>query len=159
LGWTRNGYVISTDVERLDLDAIHAFLRTAYWSPNVPREVVERSIESSLDFGLYDRDGAQVGFGRAVTDRAAFAYIADVYVLEEHRGRGLGKWLVETMLSHPDLQGLRRIVLGTQDAHGLYERHGFSPADSSRLMTLDRPAEDLYGGSTHQAVDRQPDQP
>jgi GNAT superfamily N-acetyltransferase len=143
--WERDGYVISNDRKRLDLDAIHAFLRTAYWSPGVPREVVERSIEHSLSFGLYDETGAQVGFARVLTDRAAFAYLADVYVLEPHRGRGLGKWLVETVLAHPDLQGLRRIVLGTQDAHALYERYGFRPADSTLMMTLDRSTEELYG--------------
>ena len=143
--WERDGYRISTDRSRLDLDEIHAFLREAYWSPNVPRDVVERSIENSLNFGLYDPDGGQVGFARMVTDRAAFAYLADVYVREPHRGRGLGKWLVETVLSHPDVQGLRRIVLGTADAHSLYERYGFMPADAQRLMTLDQSAEDLYG--------------
>jgi GNAT superfamily N-acetyltransferase len=143
--WERDGYRISTDRSRLDLDGIHAFLREAYWSPNVPRDVVERSIENSLNFGLYDSDGSQVGFARMVTDRAAFAYLADVYVLEPHRGRGLGRWLVETVLSHPDLQGLRRIVLGTADAHSLYERYGFMPADAQHLMTLDQSAEDLYG--------------
>jgi GNAT superfamily N-acetyltransferase len=135
--WRRDGYVISTEADRLDLDAIHAFLREAYWSPNVPRDVVARSIENSLNFGLYDGGGAQVGFARMVTDRAAFGYLADVYVLEPHRGRGLGRWLVETVLAHPDLQGLRRIVLGTADAHSLYERYGFRPADSSRIMTLE----------------------
>jgi GNAT superfamily N-acetyltransferase len=143
--WERDGYVISTDPERLDLEAIHAFLRTAYWSPNVPRDVVERSIAHSLNFGLYDEDGAQVGFARVVTDRAAFGYLADVYVLEPHRGRGLGRWLVETVLAHPDLRGLRRIVLGTADAHSLYERYGFRPANADRIMTLDQPAEELYG--------------
>jgi GNAT superfamily N-acetyltransferase len=101
-------------------------------------------MDNSLCFGLYAPDGAQVGFARAVTDRAAFAYLADVFVLDSHRGQGLGKWLIETVLSHPDLQGLRRIVLGTQDAHALYSRYGFRPADSSRLMTLDNPATVLY---------------
>ena len=97
--WERDGYVISTDRDRLDVDVIHGFLRSAYWSPNVPR-----SIENSVCFGLYGPDGAQAGFARALTDKAAFAYLADVFVLEPHRGRGLGKWLVETVLSHPDLQ-------------------------------------------------------
>jgi GNAT superfamily N-acetyltransferase len=143
--WERDGYLISTDPSLLDRDLIHSFLRTAYWSPNVPRDVVERSIDHSLVFGLYDPDGHQIGFARMVTDRAAFGYLADVFVLEPQRGRGLGKWLIETVLAHPDLQGLRRITLGTQDAHSLYERYGFKPADSSRLMTLDRPAEGLYG--------------
>jgi GNAT superfamily N-acetyltransferase len=145
--WERGGYVISTDPSLLDRDLIHSFLRTAYWSPNVPRDVVERSIDHSLVFGLYDPDGRQVGFARMVTDRAAFGYLADVFVLEPQRGRGLGKWLIETVLAHPDLQGLRRITLGTKDAHSLYQRYGFEPADSSRLMTLDRPPEELYGNN------------
>jgi GNAT superfamily N-acetyltransferase len=144
--WRRDGYLISTDPARVDLDLVHGFLRTAYWSPNVPREVVERSVENSLVFSLYEEGGAQVGFARVVTDRAAFGYLADVFVLDEHRGGGLGKWLIETVLAHPDLQGLRRIVLGTQDAHSLYERYGFKPADASRIMTLDKPAQELYGG-------------
>ena len=143
--WERDGYRISTDASLLDRDLIHSFLRDAYWSPNVPRDVVERSIDNSLNFGLYDRSGSQVGFARMVTDRAAFGYLADVFVLEPERERGLGKWLVETVLAHPDLQGLRRITLGTQDAHSLYERYGFKPADPSRLMTLDRPPKELYG--------------
>ena len=143
--WRRDGYVISTERERLDLDLVHGFLSTAYWSPNVPQEVVERSIEHSLPFGLYDASGAQIGFARALTDRAAFAYLADVFVLEQHRGHGLGLWLVETVLSHPDLRGLRRILLGTEDAHDLYARFGFEPADCSRLMTLDRSPAELYG--------------
>ena len=132
----RDGYVISTDPARLDRDAIWRFLRTAYWSPGVAREVVERSIEHSLVFGLYAPDGSQAGFARAVTDRATFAWIADLFVLEGHRGRGLGVWLAETVLSHPDLGGVRRFMLGTADAHGLYERFGFEPADPRRLMEL-----------------------
>jgi len=122
-----NGYEISTDPARLDLDVIHGFLRGAYWSPGVPRDVVERSFGNSLCFGLYAPGGAQAGFARAVTDRATFAWVADVFVLREHRGRGLGVWLMETLLAHPDLQGLRRILLATADAHGLYERFGFAP--------------------------------
>jgi GNAT superfamily N-acetyltransferase len=142
--WQRGEYEIDTEPSRLDRGLIHDFLSTAYWSPNVPRDVVERSIENSLVFGLY-RDGEQVGFARAVTDRSVFAYLADVFVLEPHRGHGLGKWLIETVLAHPDLQGMRRITLGTKDAHALYEHYGFRPADSSRLMTLDRSSEELYG--------------
>jgi GNAT superfamily N-acetyltransferase len=121
----RDGYVVSSDPARLDAAAIHSFLRSAYWSPGVPLEVVERSIAHSLPFGLYDAAGAQVGFARAVTDRAAFAYLADIYVLPAHRGRGLGVWLVECVLAHPALHGLRRIMLATIDAHSLYERFGF----------------------------------
>jgi GNAT superfamily N-acetyltransferase len=122
-----NGYEISTDPALLDLDVVHGYLREAYWSPGVARDVVERSIARSLSFGLYAPDGAQAGFARAVTDGATFAWIADVFVLEPHRGRGLGVWLMQTVLAHPDLQGPRRIVLATKDAHGLYERLGFTP--------------------------------
>src|SRR4051794_34275340 len=110
--WRRGEYVISTDRARLDLDLVHRFLsEDAYWSPGIARDLVERSIRNSLCFGLYDGEG-QVGFARVVTDRAAFAYLADVFVVPEHRGGGLGKWLVETVLSHPDLQDLRRFFLG-----------------------------------------------
>jgi GNAT superfamily N-acetyltransferase len=132
--WRRGEYSISTERERLDLDIVHKFLsEEAYWSPGVPRDVVERSIENSLCFGLY-HGAQQVGFARVVTDRATTAYLADVFVLSEHRGRGLGVWLVETVFSHPDLQGLRRFLLGTADAHALYERYGFRPADPTRMM-------------------------
>jgi GNAT superfamily N-acetyltransferase len=125
---TLHGYEISTDPDRLDVAAVHRYLsEEAYWSPGVSRAVVERAIANSLCFGLYAPGGAQAGFARAVTDRAAWAYIADVFVLEAHRGRGLGVWLMETILAHPDLQGLRRIELATDDAHGLYERFGFRP--------------------------------
>jgi GNAT superfamily N-acetyltransferase len=140
-----DGYAISTDPARLDRRAIHAFLAGAYWSPGVPYETVDRSIDGSLPFGLYAPDGSQAGFARVVTDRAVFAYLADVFVLDEHRGRGLGKWLVETVLAHPDLAGLRRWTLATADAHSLYTRHGFVPADAGRLMELLRKPEDLYG--------------
>jgi GNAT superfamily N-acetyltransferase len=132
--WERGEYLISTAPERLDLDVIHRFLsEESYWAPGVEREVVARSIEHSLCFGLYQGD-AQVGFARVVTDRAAFAWLADVFVLPSHRGRGLGKWLVETVLAHPDLRGLRRFMLGTADAHSLYERYGFGPVDPARTM-------------------------
>jgi GNAT superfamily N-acetyltransferase len=121
------GYEISTDKTRLDRDRVHRFLSTeAYWSPGVRREVVERSIENSICFGVYSDGGEQVGFARAVTDRATFAWLADVYIESEHRGNGLGKRLVATVLEHPELQGLRRWMLGTADAHELYRRFGFS---------------------------------
>ncbi len=100
---TRDGYEISTDADRLDVEAIWGFLRTAYWSEGVERDVVVRSIEGSIPFGLYAPGGEQAGFARAVTDSATFAWIADVFVLEPHRGRGLGVWLVETVLAHPDV--------------------------------------------------------
>jgi GNAT superfamily N-acetyltransferase len=138
-----NGYEISTHPARLDVDVIHGYLREAYWSPGVVRDVVERSIARSLCFGLYAPDGAQAGFARAVTDGATFAWIADVFVLEAHRGRGLGVWLMQTLLAHPELQGLRRIVLATKDAHGLYERFGFVP-----LRTPERWMEESDGSSS-----------
>jgi GNAT superfamily N-acetyltransferase len=133
----RDGYEISTDPGRLDLDAVHAFLTTSYWSPGVPRDTVERAARGSLPFGLYAPDGAQVGYARVVSDGASFAWIADVYVLEAHRGHRLGVWLMETVLAHPQLRDLRRITLATKDAHGLYERFGFRPLpDPERYMLL-----------------------
>ena len=122
--WKREGYLISTDPGRLDLGVVHGFLKDSYWAQGVPLEVVERSVENSLVFGVY-WGNEQVGFARVVTDRATFAYLADVFVLEEHRGRGLGRWMVEVVLSHPELRGLRRWMLATADAHGLYWGYGF----------------------------------
>ena len=137
--WRRGEYVIWTERARLDVALVHRFLsQEAYWSPGVSRQVVERSIESSICFGLY-RDGEQAGFARVVTDSAAIAYLADVFVLPAHRGAGLGKWLIEMVLSHPDLQGLRRFFLGTADAHALYRRYGFRPVDPGRMM--ERPSQ------------------
>jgi GNAT superfamily N-acetyltransferase len=136
LSASRDGYLISTDPGRLDRGAIHAFLRTSYWAAGIDRVTMDRAIENSLPFGLYTSEGAQAGFARAVTDTARFAWLADVFVLSEHRGRGLGVWLVETVLSHPDVSGLR-VVLGTSDAHTLYERFGFTRA-GPRMM--ERPA-------------------
>jgi GNAT superfamily N-acetyltransferase len=129
----RDGYEISTDPARLDRQAIQAFLRTSYWARGIDLATVNRAIDHSLPFGLYTGDGAQAGFARAVTDTARFAWLADVFVLPEHRGQGLGVWLVQTVLSHPDLEGLR-MVLGTADAHTLYSRFGFAPVDSARMM-------------------------
>lgn len=122
--YRRGTFVVTTDPARFDREAIHAFLTRSYWAEGIPPEVVNRSIEGSLGFGLLE-DGRQVGFARVVTDRATFAYLADVYVLESHRGRGLGGWLVECVTAHPDLQGLRRWTLATRDAHDLYRRFGF----------------------------------
>jgi GNAT superfamily N-acetyltransferase len=137
-------YEISTDRSRIDLDRVHRFLSIeAYWSMGVTRDVVERSIANSICFGVYAPDGQQVGFARAVTDKATFAWIADVYIEEEHRGDGLGKRLVESVLGHPELKGLRRWFLATADAHELYRRYGFNElSDFKRFMARsDRPRE------------------
>jgi GNAT superfamily N-acetyltransferase len=135
-------FLVSDDRARLDLGVIHGFLRTAYWSTGVPAEVVKRAIEGSLCFGLFEHD-RQVGFARAITDRATYAYLADVFVLASHRGRGLGRWLVESLMAHPDLQGLRRFSLVTRDAHELYRPFGFEAlAHPDRY--LERFAPDVY---------------
>lgn len=137
--YTNGQYWITTDPQKLDLDAIHAFLGRSFWAEGIPKETMAKAIANSLCFGLFD-GGDQVGLARVVTDRATFAYLCDVYVLETHRGRGLGKWLIETVMAHPDLQGLRRFQLVTRDAHGLYSRHGFeTPSNLDRHMEIFRP--------------------
>jgi GNAT superfamily N-acetyltransferase len=123
--WKRDGLTVSTDRARLDRGAIHEFLRGSYWAKGIPRELVDRAIDKSLCFGLYDGDRL-VGFARVITDSATFAYLSDVFVLESHRGHGLGTWFMESVLSHPDLQNLRRWMLATADAHGLYRKVGFT---------------------------------
>lgn len=128
-----DGYTISTDPDRVDRRAVWEFLRTSYWARGIEFESVSQGIDNSLVFGLADAGGAQAGFARAVTDRARFAWLSDVFVLEPHRGRGLGVWLVETVMNHPELAGLR-VMLGTADAHGLYSRFGFVPANPERIM-------------------------
>ena len=139
-----DGYEISTNRARLDLRAIHAYLVRSYWSPGIPLEIVERAVRNSLCFGVYETaSGAQVGFTRVVTDYATFAYLCDVYVLEEHRGRGLSKWMMREVMAHPALAGARRAMLATRDAHGLYERSGFVVAGKAgNLMEVVRP--DIY---------------
>jgi len=127
LEWRRGSHRISTDRGHLQIDVIHGFLSTSYWARGVPRATVERSIEGSLCFGLFAGDGQQVGFARVVSDFATFAWVGDVFVLEEARGQGLAVWLMEVVAAHPDLQGLRRWILSTRDAHGLYEKSGFRP--------------------------------
>ena len=139
---TRGAHTISTDPALLDRPLIHAFLSRSYWAAGIPRETVDRSIEGALCFGVYE-GASQVGFARVITDRATFAYLADVFVLEPHRGRGLAVWLMEAIRSHPDLQGLRRWILMTRDAHGLYEKSGFRTIEDPRrcMEIVDR---DVY---------------
>src|SRR5262245_22878204 len=131
----RGELLVSTDRSLLDVSVVHDYLANrSYWAAGIPLEVLRRAIDGSLCFGLYD-GGRQVGFARAVTDGATFAYLCDVFVEESHRGRGLSKWLVECVLAHPALQGLRRLTLVTRDAHGLYGRFGFTAlADPGRHM-------------------------
>ena len=132
-------YEITTDTSRMDVTAIHAFLSQTYWSPGIPLSVVERAMAHSLCFGvLLGQD--QVGFARVITDKATFAYLADVYVLEAHRGKGLSRRIMEQVTAHPDLQGLRRMLLATRDAHSLYAQYGFKPlAAPDRMMEVHRP--------------------
>ena len=124
----REGYSISTDPGKLELKFIHDYLYKSYWSEEIPVDIVEKSIRGSLCFGVY-QGSRQVGFARMITDKATFAYLADVFIDEAHRGKGLSKWLMETIMSHPELQGLRRILLATRDAHTLYHQFGFRPLD------------------------------
>lgn len=136
----RGEYIVSEESARLDVEAVHAFLTRSYWSPGISRAIVERAIANSLCFGLYAPDGSQVGFARLVTDHATFAYLCDVYVLEAHRGLGLGKALVRAVMAHPATHGLRRILLATRDAHDLYLQHGFVPlARPERFLEINRP--------------------
>ena len=143
-----DGYTISDDPDLLDLNVIHTFLsQDSYWAQGVSREIVERSVRHSLCFGVYHQGAggevAQVGFARAVTDRATYAYLADVFILPAHRWRGLSKRLMATILAHPELQGLRRWALATGDAHGLYRQFGFEEVAKPRNR-LERPAPDSY---------------
>jgi GNAT superfamily N-acetyltransferase len=141
--WRRGEFTISTDPARLDLAAIHAFLTGSYWARGIPFETVKRSIEHSIPYGLF-HGARQIGFARWITDRATFAYLGDVYVLDEYRGQGLGQWLMEAVVSHPDVQGQRRWVLLTRDAHGLYARHGFEALARPPLY-MERRWSDVYG--------------
>lgn len=126
-------YTISSDPQHLDVAAIHAYLTRSYWSPGIPLSIVSKAIENSLCFGLFSGT-EQVGFARVITDRATFAYLADVYVLEAHRGKGLAKRLMSAVHRHPDLQGLRRVMLATRDAHTLYEQFGYKPLTNPQTM-------------------------
>jgi GNAT superfamily N-acetyltransferase len=136
----RGDFLISTDRARVDLDVVHDFLTNSYWAKGIPQDVVARSIEHSLCFGIYENESAQVGFARVVSDFATVAYLGDVFVLESHRGRGLSKWLMQCIIEHPSLQNLRRWILLTRDAHALYSKFGFAPLKApERYMELHRP--------------------
>jgi GNAT superfamily N-acetyltransferase len=138
--WRRDNFRISCNPADVDRAAVTAFLASCYWAQGIPRETVDRSIDGSLCFALLD-GASQVGFARVVTDRATIAYLGDVYVLPEYRGKGLGKWLIQCVMSHPDLQGMRRWILVTLDAHELYRPHGFTAlARPEGYMELHNPA-------------------
>jgi len=141
--WSRDGFEVSDDPVRLDLATIHRFISVeSYWAEGISESLLARAIANSLCFGLY-RDGRQLGFARMVTDRATYGYLCDVYVEREHRGSGLGKWLVACVLEHPDLQGLRRIALMTRDAHDLYRPFGFRALpEATRYLEIHSP--DVY---------------
>ena len=151
-----SGVVFSDDPDRLDFAVIHGYLTRSYWSPGIPRQLVERAARGSMPFGLYEPapaqvgGGDQVGYARVISDQTTFAYLADVFVLDAHQGLGLGSWFMEQILDHPSLQGLRRWLLTTQDAHTFYERLGFvrNPFPE-RFMVIDQ--KNLYSsvsGST-----------
>ena len=142
MDFQKDNFLISTDKAKLNLPFIHQFLTQSYWAENIPVEIVQRSIEGSVCFGVYEGEN-QIGFARVITDMATFAYLADVFIDEKYRGLGLSKWLMETIMAHPNLQGFRNWQLATRDAHGLYAKFGFKQLDNpERIMRKNVP--DIY---------------
>jgi N-acetylglutamate synthase-like GNAT family acetyltransferase len=141
--WQQGKYLISTDKSLLDITVIHPFINHSYWAKNIPLETMKAAISGSMCFGVYLKgadESKQIGFARMITDKATFAYLADVFILPAHRGQGLSKGLIECILAHSELQGLRRILLATADAHGLYQQYGFSGVSKPEsLMTIHDP--------------------
>ena len=138
----REGFAITTETSFFNIEFVHAFLSKSYWAEHIPIETVQKSIDNSISFGVFHL-GRQIGFARVITDKATFGYLADVFIDEAYRGQGLSKWLMEEIMTHPDLQGLRRLMLATRDAHGLYTRFGFSPlSNAERWMHIHKP--DIY---------------
>ncbi|MFN0163773.1 MAG: GNAT family N-acetyltransferase [Burkholderiales bacterium] len=144
--WTKGEFIVTCDPKRQDLDVIHGFLTQSYWAKGIPRETVARSLEGALGFALLHH-GKQIGFVRVISDLATFAYVADVFVLPEYRGQGWSKWLMECVVSHPDLQGLRRWLLATADAHGLYAKYGFTPLKNPQVF-MERHNANVYAQGT-----------
>lgn len=145
--WLRDGYILSSDRTRINVDVVFDFISNSYWAKGITKELVQRRIEGSLVVGIYTRTNAMIGFGRAVTDCASFAYLMDIFVLPEHRGRGLATWLAMALREHPDMKTVRKWMLSTKDAHGVYERAGFSsPANPEWIMEIYRPAINDIGG-------------
>ena len=142
MDFIKDKFYISTEKEKMDIDLIHSFLTRSYWAEGISKKIISRSIEGALCFGVFEND-KQVGFARMVTDKATFAYLADVFIIDEYRGLGLSKWLMEVIMSYPDLQGLRRMMLATRDAHELYKKFGFTPLNNvDRWMHIHHP--DVY---------------
>ena len=140
--WHQDQFTINTDKQELDIDYIHDFISKSYWAENVPMDIVKRSIENSMCFAVYD-GAKQIGFARVITDKATFGYLADVFIDERYRGKKLGVWLIETIMSHPELQGFRNWFLATRDAHGLYSKFGFRQLEQpERIMRKNDP--DVY---------------
>ena len=140
--WRKDGYLISTDKSKIDIATVHRFLSQTYWAEGIPIEIVKRGVDNSLCFAIY-RGERLIGFARVITDFATFAYLADVFILPEERGKRLSKWLMRVILDHPRLQGLRRFTLATRDAHGLYAQFGFTPFDKPERW-MERHAPDIY---------------
>jgi GNAT superfamily N-acetyltransferase len=148
--WSKGDYEISTDPARIDAVMVHEFLANSYWAKGIPAEKVKKSIENSICFGVYF-GRQQVGFARVISDLATFAYLGDVFILPDYRGRGFSRWLMECIVSHPDLQGLRRWMLATQDAHGLYAKFGFTAIRSPERW-LERHDSEIYTRNPGQTV-------
>lgn len=125
-----SGYRVSSDREEMNFDVIHNYISRTYWAEGIPKETLKKALDNSLCFGVFSSKGELVGFARMVTDQATFAYLADVFIDEAHRGKGLSKWLMQEVHDHPSLQGLRRILLATRDAHSLYQQFGYTPLSS-----------------------------
>jgi GNAT superfamily N-acetyltransferase len=140
--WTKDHFIVSNDPAKVDLNVVHDFLAGSYWAKGIPRETVEKSLRNSLCFSLLDAN-RQIGFARVISDFATIAYLGDVFVLPEYRGRGLSKWLMECVVDHPELQGLRRWILATSDAHGLYQKFGFTPVKRPEIF-MERHDPDVY---------------
>ncbi|MDO6487009.1 GNAT family N-acetyltransferase [Colwellia sp. 6_MG-2023] len=135
-----SGYKISSEISDMDISVIHGYITRSYWAENIPLNTMETAINNSLCFGVFTDSGNQVAFARMITDTATFAYLADVFVLEEHRGKGISKWIMKNIIEHPKLQGIRRMALATSDAHGLYEQFGFKALSSPKsFMELHHP--------------------
>ncbi|UTW00538.1 GNAT family N-acetyltransferase [Marinomonas rhizomae] len=140
-----SGYQVSSSREEMDFDVIHGYISNTYWAEGIPKETFKKALDNSLCFGVFSSEGKQVGFARMITDQATFAYLADVFIDEAHRGKGLSKWLMQEVHDHPSLQGLRRILLATRDAHSLYQQFGYTSL-SSPATFMQKWQPDIYKG-------------